>query len=79
MTELEQDEYRVLKSLAIGMAEAMFRGRMVAITPEVGDVLIEWLQHPSAQQEPVVRELITKLNAATLTKANRHQRRHTRC
>lgn len=79
MTPEQLDEYRILRSMAIGLVEAIFDKRVFAIPPEVGDVLIEWLEHPVAQQEPIVVELITRLNNAPDISRNRQQRRRAKC
>ena len=68
------DETRVIRSFGIGLLEAMIKRRILALSPELFDIMYEWIALPSVQADPVVRELVEAVNLEGEKEANRPNR-----
>lgn len=62
MLKSEVNEYKILRTMAIGLVEAMTRDERVTITPQLFDVLTEWIGLPHVARDPIVAQFIADLN-----------------
>ncbi len=63
MLKADVAEHRLLRTLAIGLTEAILAKEGITLTPAVSDVFVEWLESKAAQAHPAVAELLAGLNA----------------
>ena len=81
---ISADEYRLLRSFALGVLEAMAKGRLVKLTPECLDVMKEWLELDEVIGDPYIAAEVKRANewaAAAMRRTaprNRAERRRYR-
>lgn len=61
-TAISADEYRVLRSFALGVLEAMAKGRLIKLTPECLDVMKEWLELDEVASDPYIAAEVKRAN-----------------
>jgi len=78
MDDWQREEYRLLRSFALGVLEAMAKGRLIKLTPECLDVMREWLDIPEVIEDRYIATEVQRANewaAAAVRNAHKPKNR----